>query len=123
MKINIITCHNVYNYGASLQAFALQSHLESRGHEVEIIDYLPDYKKVYKLIVPRKGKIAELIRIIPILKPLWVLIHNRHKLRLLPKKKYFDRFTSKYLNLTRVRYNSFIELKSTPPPSGPLHCR
>ena len=43
MNIKTITCHDVYNYGASLQAFALQTFLEKDGHNVEIIDYKPDY--------------------------------------------------------------------------------
>ena len=37
MKICTITCHDVYNFGASLQAYALQHYLKSLGHEVEII--------------------------------------------------------------------------------------
>ena len=43
MKIKTITCHNVYNYGASLQAHALMYYLSHKGHDVEIIDYMPDY--------------------------------------------------------------------------------
>ena len=43
MKIKTITCHNVYNFGASLQAYALMTYLTSQGHQVEIIDYMPDY--------------------------------------------------------------------------------
>ena len=43
MIIKTITCHNVYNYGASLQAYALQNFLEKQGHQVEIIDYQPQY--------------------------------------------------------------------------------
>lgn len=35
----MITCHDVYNHGASLQTYALQNYLLSLGHEVEIIDY------------------------------------------------------------------------------------
>ena len=42
MKICIITCHDVYNVGASLQAYALQTYLKSLGHDVKIIDYKPD---------------------------------------------------------------------------------
>ena len=41
MKIKTITCHDVYNLGASLQAFALQNYLEIEGHDVEVIDYKP----------------------------------------------------------------------------------
>ena len=44
MKIKTITCHNVYNFGASLQAYALMTYLTSQGHQVEIIDYMPDYR-------------------------------------------------------------------------------
>ena len=43
MKYGIITFHNTLNCGASLQAYALQTYLESMGHSVEIIDYKPDY--------------------------------------------------------------------------------
>ena len=42
MKIATITCHDVYNYGASLQAYALQHYLESIGHNCQIIDYKPE---------------------------------------------------------------------------------
>ena len=50
MNIKIITCHDVYNYGASLQAYALQTYLKQKGHDVEIIDYLPAYMdKAYSL--------------------------------------------------------------------------
>ena len=43
MQIKIITCHDVYNHGASLQAYALQTYLINLGHDVVIIDYKPDY--------------------------------------------------------------------------------
>ena len=39
MKIRTITCHDVANYGAALQALALQTYLERLGHDVRIIDY------------------------------------------------------------------------------------
>ena len=41
MKVGIVTFHWADNYGAVLQAFALQSCLESLGHEARIIDYRP----------------------------------------------------------------------------------
>lgn len=37
--VGIITFHDSINYGALLQAFALQSYIQSLGREVEIIDY------------------------------------------------------------------------------------
>lgn len=43
MKIGILTFHCAVNYGAVLQAYALQEFLRSLGHEVYVIDYRPDY--------------------------------------------------------------------------------
>ncbi|MBE9109959.1 polysaccharide pyruvyl transferase family protein [Nodosilinea sp. LEGE 07298] len=41
VKIGILTFHHVDNYGATLQAYALQKFLRSQGHDVETIDYRP----------------------------------------------------------------------------------
>ncbi|MDD3416040.1 MAG: polysaccharide pyruvyl transferase family protein [Lachnospiraceae bacterium] len=41
MKIGILTFHWATNYGAVLQAYALQRYLESKGHKVQIINYKP----------------------------------------------------------------------------------
>lgn len=41
MKIGILTFHWATNYGAVLQCYALQKHLESMGHEAKIINYKP----------------------------------------------------------------------------------
>ncbi|MCC5655411.1 polysaccharide pyruvyl transferase family protein [Nostoc sp. XA010] len=41
MKIGILTFHHVDNYGATLQACALWTFLNSQGYDVEIIDYRP----------------------------------------------------------------------------------
>lgn len=43
MKIGILTFHRAHNYGAVLQAYALQEFLKSVGHKVEVIDYQPNY--------------------------------------------------------------------------------
>lgn len=43
LKIGILTFHRAHNYGAVLQAYALQTHLKQMGHEAEIIDYRPAY--------------------------------------------------------------------------------
>lgn len=41
MKIGILTFHWATNYGAVLQAYALQEFLRENGHDVWIIDYIP----------------------------------------------------------------------------------
>lgn len=43
MKIGILTFHCAINYGAVLQAYALQEYLNSIGHNAYIIDYRPNY--------------------------------------------------------------------------------
>lgn len=42
MRIGIITYHFARNYGAILQCYALQSYLESKGHHVEVFDYMTE---------------------------------------------------------------------------------
>ena len=42
-KIGILTYHRAYNYGAVLQAYALQSAIQNINYNVEIIDYCCDY--------------------------------------------------------------------------------
>jgi len=41
MKVGILTFHNVANYGATLQTYALFHILTSNGYDVELIDYFP----------------------------------------------------------------------------------
>ncbi len=49
MKIGILTFHLAHNYGAMLQAYALQTYLRDKGHDARMIDYRPTYiTRVYK---------------------------------------------------------------------------
>lgn len=43
MRIGILTFHCAHNYGAVLQCYALQETLKNMGHEVEVINYRPEY--------------------------------------------------------------------------------
>ncbi len=43
MKIGLLTFHSAHNYGAVLQAYAIQEALKQLGHKVSIIDYRPPY--------------------------------------------------------------------------------
>lgn len=116
MMIFNITCHDVYNYGASLQAYALQTYLKAQGANCTIIDYKPDYlcrnynfwyleesNRFYRLC--KKSK----------------FIHFLYSLRLAPitfktwrRKKPFDLFKKNYLLCTHT-YHSLEELQSQPP--------
>ncbi|MCD7820311.1 MAG: polysaccharide pyruvyl transferase family protein [Lachnospiraceae bacterium] len=112
MKIKTITCHDVYNVGASLQAYALQQYLTDCGHEVEIIDYKPDYlSRQYNLASVDNPKYD-----VPVIREAYLIAKfpRRLKARRSERKKNFDIFRNDYLRLTR-RYNSFSELQRIPP--------
>lgn len=112
MKIKTITSHDVYNYGASLQAYALMTYLNSLGHETEIIDYKPEYvlrKYNYMWVNPESGW-----HINPIKRNIYRCLKFIQRQLTKPRKHSFDRFTRKYLQTTKT-YHSNEELKSNPP--------
>ncbi|MDE6098489.1 MAG: polysaccharide pyruvyl transferase family protein [Muribaculaceae bacterium] len=102
MKICTITCHDVYNYGASLQAYALQEYCRSLGHDYCIIDYKPPYlSNHYNL-----WSICNPIFDKPVVRELYRMAKLPGRLRQLKRKRLFDDFTKKYLSLTKKRYDS-----------------
>lgn len=110
MNIKTITCHNVYNYGASLQAYALMKYLQNLGHNVEIIDYMPKYIRD-SLSLWSIGKRWNKNMIIKFAFYCYVV-----PMRICNKRGHrkFDAFTNDYLSLTK-RYNSYEELCEYPP--------
>lgn len=62
MKIGILTFHCAHNYGAVLQCYALQTFLESLGHEVFVIDYRPRYLVKRYALFSRKHWIAKSVK-------------------------------------------------------------
>ena len=119
MKICTITCHDVYNYGASLQAYALKTHLAREGHEVSIIDYKPDYLsghyRFMTVASPRWEKSW-------LHKTIYLVLKLPGRLLALPRKWAFDRFTRKYLPLTPIHYASNNNLKKNPPAAEAYIC-
>lgn len=108
MKIHTITSHDVYNYGASLQAYALMRYLQDTGNEVSIIDYKPDYSKArynFWYISPqyrwRKN---------PLLRFCACLVLAPKRFYTYRRKKAFDTFKSKYFHLTQ-RFSTLAELE------------
>lgn len=104
MNIKTITCHDVYNYGASLQAFALQTFLEKDGHNVEIIDYKPDYidfpYKVSTFVHP-DSPVRRFTDKCSIIKLLYGIKRYLWYIPTIGRKRAFDRFTKQYLKLTK----------------------
>ncbi|MBR2422161.1 MAG: polysaccharide pyruvyl transferase family protein [Oscillospiraceae bacterium] len=113
MKIKTITCHNVYNVGASLQAYALAAYLSGLGNEVQIVDYVPDYLRHYRLWpkVYNPGYDKPVIRLLYKLAKFPGQVKGFLSLR----RKRFDRFTRECLPLTRRHYASWKELLQAPP--------
>lgn len=112
MRIKTITCHDVYNNGASLQAYALQNFLESHGHTVEIINYKPQYlSNHFNLIyVDNPRWRTNIIR-----KLTYLTFKFPQRVLSLKKKRAFDNFRHKYLNVTHATYKTNEELKENPP--------
>lgn len=97
MKISVITCHRAHNYGAVLQAYALQKYLTGKGHEAEVIDYYPSYVKETGSALK---KIVKRVCFLP----------NRIKC-----KKSFGGFLNREIKLSSRTYASFEELKRFSP--------
>ena len=119
MRIKTITCHDVYNSGASLQAYALMRYLEELGNEVEIIDYKPDYlNNHYKLGVIANPKYEKNL----MLKMIYLTLKFPGRVLALRKKIKYDHFRDNYLKVTKKRYISNSELKSNPPEADIFIC-
>ena len=111
MKVYTITCHDVYNYGASLQAYALMRYVENLGHNVEIIDYKPDYlSRHYALFGCSNPKYKKNC----ILRLAYNILKFPKRLFDLRKKNAFDKYQKSHLNVTARRYRSNEELKELP---------
>ncbi len=107
MKVRTITCHDVYNTGASLQAYALATYIKQLGHEVQILDYMPAYAKCYRLwggVSTRYDR--------PMVRTVYCLakLPYRIKGRLGKRKREFDHFKREYLPVTAKRYGSYQAL-------------
>lgn len=121
MKIKTITCQHVYNYGASLQAYALQHYIESLGHDVEIIDFNPwfhcdRYNPFYHSKQPI-GRAAQIIKVLPFLGYIWYPLKawRSGMFKTWGRKAAFDKFEKEYYHLTPVKYYSSDELKRNSP--------
>jgi len=111
--IGIITIVKVNNYGAELQAFALQHKLCLMGYDAEIIDYLFYKNKGFK-----REKISKPFYHFPLKKKIkeWLLPYYEN-LRSLPYKKnqkkrdkLFENFHKSFTKFSIKTYHSYSEL-------------
>lgn len=107
-----MTCHHVYNYGATLQAYALQTYLEALGHNVEIIDYrLPTHIKYELFSIYPEGRLYPFLKKHKLISYLYAPIRNRKMFYTWGRKKAFDEFDRTYLHITPQRYKTIDELR------------
>ena len=120
MKICTLTTYDVYNYGASLQAYALQTYLTQQGHDVEIIRYQPEYlsrKYDYRWVNP-ESKMSS-----------WAVTRCAYRIAkyiqrqtTLGRKRMFDCFNHQALRETVQKYQTFEELCQHPPQADVYIC-
>ena len=96
-NVGVMTFHFALNYGARLQAYALQKYLEMQGYNVTVINYLP-----------RRAQFDIARTCVP-LKPTNVLTSYYNLIRL---NKFKDKIVS--LNTSRI-YRNLEELRREPP--------
>lgn len=97
MKIGILTFSAAHNFGAILQCYGLYHSVKSLGHEVEVIDYRPDYLATYE---PKFGIRQIVSRHVSSLPSRW----NQYRYW---RKIYdgYENFKSKEMRITAPIYN------------------
>ncbi|PHR69158.1 MAG: hypothetical protein COA67_11195 [Lutibacter sp.] len=119
MKIKTITCHEVYNYGASLQEYALLIYLEELGHQAMTIHYKPDYLSqhfnLWRISSPKWNKNI-------ILRFIYLTIKLPARIKILKRKRSFDKFSEKYIKRTQKLYRTNDDLKNDIPEADAYIC-
>ncbi|MEP5341487.1 MAG: polysaccharide pyruvyl transferase family protein [Algibacter sp.] len=119
MKIKTITCHEVYNHGASLQEYALLKFLENQGHDSETIHYKPHYLSehfnFWRISNPRYEKNI-------LLKSIYLILKFPFRFKMLKRKKSFDAFSKKHIKSTDKLYKTNDDLKLDLPEADAYIC-
>ncbi|MCI9177743.1 MAG: polysaccharide pyruvyl transferase family protein [Clostridia bacterium] len=102
-KIGTVTFHSSYNYGSSLQAYALQEVVKKICNcKYEIINLRPNKQK-YMYSINRENRfLSKVVR---------KFIIKNYKEKYLAKNKKFEDFINNKLNITK-EYNSLEEIKN-----------
>ncbi len=111
MIIRTITCHNVNNFGASLQAWALCEYLHRQGHDVKVIDFI-NQAPIPGTTPPQRSRKRAIIEH-PILRPIGRTIERWRQRYWTPRWRRFGKFLQ--LIPQTERYTSLEELRKNPP--------
>lgn len=112
MKTGIITFHSAHNYGAMLQAYALQEVVRALGADVEVIDYrMPEIDEPYQLFSP--GLYLKNLRD-PVALGRLLLSHSLFWRARLKKYRRFEAFMNTNLRLSVPRCTNYSQLMQYP---------
>ena len=106
MKLALLSFHNAANFGAALQAYALQHALEQKGHDCKYIDYVNDTRRHrYSMSFlfwdsVRKRQFGSAVK---------YLVGAPF---LLTRKRKFNKFYKEYLHTTEQEYRNSQEAAS-----------
>jgi len=111
-KILTITCHNVYNHGASLQQFALLEYLKSVGYDAQTINYQPFYfQNHFNYFAVSNPKYEKNF----LLKWIYLLLKFPGRIAERKRKQKFDAFEENNFTILPKKYFSNEELKNDLP--------
>lgn len=99
MKIGILTFHRATNYGALLQAYALQNVINKLGYDVQIVDY--KCGQVGKLFLSLDGP-SFTIKLHQFLYNCYLFLQFPFRLK---RRNVYTGFTKKYMNLSNQNFN------------------
>jgi len=100
MRIGIVTFHAACNYGAVLQAYALQTYLQKMGHEPFFINY------IHHGLIGERSPGRYLIK-----------AATQYFVR-----RQFSRFRATHLNISGAVYREYKQLQSAPPAADVYVC-
>ncbi|WP_405336162.1 polysaccharide pyruvyl transferase family protein [Fibrobacter sp.] len=114
MKIGILTFHCAHNYGAMLQAYALQTALANRGYDAEVVDFRLskqyDYLEKFSLIGFYKHYRRKKQN--PVISLLKVLKNYRKNQKKSIQWERFEFFLDRYIRKSSRIYEEYEILKS-----------
>lgn len=100
MKVGVLTFHRAYNYGAVLQAYALQKKLGEIGVQCEVIDYLSREKRAQTKLFSYNKKLSIKGNLSKFIKDFYRVEKNAA----------FDRFMAEEMHISSNSYSKFEEL-------------
>lgn len=118
-NVSTITCHDVCNHGAALQAYALVHFLKCKGFNAQIIDYRPDYLRHEASFwaVDHPVWSRSILR-----RMIYRFVKFKRNRIFKKRRRAFDTFNEKYFPRTKRIYFSADELRKYPPEADLYIC-